>query len=138
MELCIMKWGDIMEHLMEYVMLSLVFVSILLLFISFFAKDKIKELEEQVEQLTMSLVQETYQIKKKLKVLEEELLLNDEDVLDIVRQKTYADSFELERERVFSLYRQGLPYEQIAKETSLTTEEVRMMLQQKSLRGMKR
>jgi hypothetical protein len=133
-----MKWGDIMEHLMEYVMLSLVFVSILLLFISFFAKDKIKELEEQVEQLTMSLVQETYQIKKKLKVLEEELLLNDEDVLDIVRQKTYADSFELERERVFSLYRQGLPYEQIAKETSLTTEEVRMMLQQKSLRGMKR
>jgi DNA-directed RNA polymerase specialized sigma24 family protein len=127
-----------MEHLMEYVMLALVFVSILLLLISFFAKDKIKELEEQVEHLTLSLVQETYQIKKKLKVLEEELLLNDEDVLDIVRQKTYADSFELERERVFSLYSQGLPYEEIAKETSLTTEEVRMMLQRKSLRGMKR
>jgi DNA-directed RNA polymerase specialized sigma24 family protein len=130
-----MKWGDIMEHFIEYTMIALVFLSLLLLILSFFAKDKIKALEEQIDQLTMSFVQETYQLKKKLKVLEEELLMSDEDITEIVRKKALNDSVQLEREQVLSLYKQGLSYEQIAKETSLTTEEVRMMLQQ-YLRGM--
>jgi DNA-directed RNA polymerase specialized sigma24 family protein len=130
-----MKWGDIMEHLIEYTIIALVFLSLLLLILSFFAKDKIKALEEQIDQLTMSFVQETYQLKKKLKVLEEELLMSDEDIMEIVRKKALNDSVQLEREQVLSLYKRGLSYEQIAKETSLTTEEVRMMLQQ-YLRGM--
>jgi DNA-directed RNA polymerase specialized sigma24 family protein len=83
----------------------------------------------------MSFLQETYQLKKKLKVLEEELLMSDEDITEIVRKKALNDSVQLEREQVLSLYKQGFSYEQIAKETSLTTEEVRMMLQQ-YLRGM--
>jgi DNA-directed RNA polymerase specialized sigma24 family protein len=132
---CIIKWGEIMEHLMEYTLLALVFFSLLLLTVSFFAKDKFKTLEEQIDHLTMSFVQETYQMKKKLKVLEEELLMSDEDVMEIVRKKAFNDSLEMEREQVFALYKQGLSYEQIAKETSLTTEEVRMILQQR-LRGM--
>jgi DNA-directed RNA polymerase specialized sigma24 family protein len=125
-----MKWGDIMEYLIEYAMIALVFLSLLLLIFSFFAKDKMKALEEQIDQLTMSFVQETYQLKKKLKVLEEELLMSDEDIMEIVRQKTFNASVQLEREQVLSLYKQGLSYEQIAKETALTTEEVRMILQQ--------
>ncbi|HZG60522.1 MAG TPA: hypothetical protein VEY68_08670 [Anoxybacillus sp.] len=124
-----------MEHLIEYTIIALVFLSLLLLILSFFAKDKIKALEEQIDQLTMSFVQETYQLKKKLKVLEEELLMSDEDIMEIVRKKALNDSVQLEREQVLSLYKRGLSYEQIAKETSLTTEEVRMMLQQ-YLRGM--
>ncbi|RAK22395.1 hypothetical protein B0I26_102389 [Anoxybacillus vitaminiphilus] len=124
-----------MDHFIEYTMTALVFLSLLLLILSFFAKDKIKALEEQIDQLTMSFVQETYQLKKKLKVLEEELLMNDEDIMEIVRKKTLNDSVQLEREQVLSLYKRGLSYEQIAKETSLTTEEVRMILQQ-YLRGM--
>jgi DNA-directed RNA polymerase specialized sigma24 family protein len=130
-----MKWGDIMEHLIEYTMIALVFLSLLLLILSFFAKDKIKGLEEQIDQLTMSFVQETYQLKKKLKILEEELLMSDEDIMEIVRKKALNDSTQLEREQVLSLYKRGFSYEQIAKETSMTTEEVRMMLQQ-YLRGM--
>jgi DNA-directed RNA polymerase specialized sigma24 family protein len=125
-----MKWGDIMEYLIEYAMIALVFLSLLLLILSFFAKDKMKALEEQIDQLTMSFAQETYQLKKKLKVLEEELLVSDEDIMEIVRQKTLRDSVQLEREQVLSLYKQGLSYEQIAKKTALTTEEVRMILQQ--------
>ncbi|MBA2869887.1 DNA-directed RNA polymerase specialized sigma24 family protein [Anoxybacillus calidus] len=124
-----------MEHLIEYTMIALVFLSLLLLILSFFAKDKIKGLEEQIDQLTMSFVQETYQLKKKLKILEEELLMSDEDIMEIVRKKALNDSTQLEREQVLSLYKRGFSYEQIAKETSMTTEEVRMMLQQ-YLRGM--
>jgi DNA-directed RNA polymerase specialized sigma24 family protein len=124
-----------MEYLMEYTLLALVFLSLLLFTVSFFAKDKLKTLEEQIDHLTMSFVQETYQMKKKLKVLEEELLMSDEDVMEIVRKKAFNDSLEMEREQVFALYKQGLSYEQIAKKASLTTEEVRMILQQ-HLRGM--
>ncbi|WP_044894848.1 hypothetical protein [Bacillus alveayuensis] len=116
--------------MIEYAMIALVFLSLLLLILSFFAKDKMKVLEEQIDQLTMSFAQETYQLKKKLKVLEEELLMSDEDIMEIVRQKALKDSVQLEREQVLSLYKQGLSYEQIAKETALTTEEVRMILQQ--------
>ncbi|WP_181536464.1 hypothetical protein [[Anoxybacillus] calidus] len=121
--------------MIEYTMIALVFLSLLLLILSFFAKDKIKGLEEQIDQLTMSFVQETYQLKKKLKILEEELLMSDEDIMEIVRKKALNDSTQLEREQVLSLYKRGFSYEQIAKETSMTTEEVRMMLQQ-YLRGM--
>ncbi len=37
-------------------------------------KDKIEDLENQVEQLSLSTMQDTYQLKKKIKVLEEEIL----------------------------------------------------------------
>ena len=126
-----------MVHIFEYTMFSLVFLSLLLLVISLFAKDKVKSLEEQVDHLTISFAQETYQIKKKLKVLEEELLVGDEAIMDVVTNKSLQTPFNSEHERVFSLYSKGLSHEQIAKETSLTTEEVRMVLQQKHWRGMK-
>ena len=125
-----------MTQILEYTMLSLVLLSLLLLVLSFFAKDKMKTLEEQIDHLTISFAQETYQIKKKLKVLEEELLVSDDSVSELFNNKPSQNTFDSEVERVFFLYTKGLPYEQIAKETSLTTEEVRMILQQKYLRGM--
>jgi len=125
-----------MTQILEYTMLSLVLLSLLLLVLSSFAKDKIKTLEEQIDHLTISFAQETYQIKKKLKVLEEELLVSDDSVSELFNNKPSQNTFDSEVERVFFLYTKGLSYEQIAKETSLTTEEVRMILQQKYLRGM--
>jgi len=125
-----------MTQILEYTMLSLVLLSLLLLVLSFFAKDKMKTLEEQIDHLTISFAQETYQMKKKLKVLEEELLVSDDSVSELFNNKPSQNAFDSEDERVFSLYMKGLSHEQIAKETSLTTEEVRMILQQKYWRGM--
>ncbi len=118
--------------MMEYTMVALVLLSLLLFIASFFGKDRMKSVEEQLDHLTLSFVQETYQIKKRLKVLEEELLMSDEEELEIMRKQD-NDSFFSARERVWALYKQGLSYEQIARETALTTEEVRMIL-----RGMAR
>ncbi|MCH1624934.1 hypothetical protein [Fredinandcohnia quinoae] len=62
---------------MEYAIIGLLSIAIILLIISFFGRDKVKVLEEQVDQLTLTVMQESYVLKKKLKVLEEELLMND-------------------------------------------------------------
>jgi hypothetical protein len=69
---------------MEYVIIGLFSFAILLLFLSFFKRDKIKDLEEQVEQLSLTIMQDNYQLKKRVKILEEELLFHDEDL-----QKTF-------------------------------------------------
>lgn len=62
---------------LETAIIGLFSFSIVLLVLSFFKKDKYKELESQIETLTMTVMQENYQLKKKMKVLEEELLGND-------------------------------------------------------------
>ncbi|WP_017755789.1 hypothetical protein [Calidifontibacillus oryziterrae] len=62
---------------LETAIIGLFSFSIVLLVLSFFQKDKYKELESQIETLTMTVMQENYQLKKKMKVLEEELLVNE-------------------------------------------------------------
>jgi len=59
---------------MIYVIITLVIVAVVLLIASFFMNDKLDDVENQIEQLSISTMQDTYQIKKKIKILEEELL----------------------------------------------------------------
>jgi hypothetical protein len=65
---------------MEYIMIGLLSFAILLLILSFFKRDKVSDLEEQLEQLSLTVIQENYQMKKRIKILEEELLFYDEDL----------------------------------------------------------
>ncbi|BDG46514.1 MULTISPECIES: hypothetical protein [Parageobacillus] len=113
--------------MLEYAMIALLGLSLFLFFISFFAKDDVKQIEEQLDQLTLSFAQETYQLKKRLQVLEEELLIRHESPPHIAPAHD-NDRSAFTKNRVFTLYKQGLSYEQIARETALTTEEVRMIL----------
>lgn len=62
---------------METAIIGLFSFSIVLLVLSFFIGNKYKDLEAQVENLTMIVMKENYQLKKKMKVLEEELLQDD-------------------------------------------------------------
>lgn len=49
-------------------------IAIALFILSFFVNDRFEDLENQIEQLSISTMQDTYQMKKKIKILEEELL----------------------------------------------------------------
>lgn len=62
--------------------LTIVVVAIALFILSFFVNDRFEKLESEIEQLSMSTMQETYQLKKKVKVLEEELLTEDYQIND--------------------------------------------------------
>ncbi|MGG6431228.1 hypothetical protein ACPF7I_09825 [Anoxybacillus sp. D401a] len=64
--------------MIEYTFIGLASFAIILLLISFFQKDPVKEVEEQVEQLTLSTMQQLYEVKKRVKALEEELLVGIE------------------------------------------------------------
>lgn len=54
----------------------LMIIGILCMIISFFAKDASKKIEKDVEELSISIYQETNALKRRLKVVEEELLLD--------------------------------------------------------------
>lgn len=50
-------------------------VGILCIIVSFFLKDSTKRVEQDVEELSINIYQETNNIKRRLKIVEEELLL---------------------------------------------------------------
>lgn len=57
-----------------YAIISIIIIAVILFVLSFFMNDRLEELENQVEQLSISTMQDSYQMKKKVKILEEELL----------------------------------------------------------------
>jgi hypothetical protein len=118
---------------MEYVLLSLLVVSILLFVLSFFVKDPVKELKSEIDQLSLNQIQELYQMKRKIKILEEELLVPDSDFSSTASQKREVHA--ILKNQVWSLSQQGLSIEQIAKQSSLPIEDVEIILNEFSMRG---
>ncbi|WP_080874612.1 hypothetical protein [Oceanobacillus timonensis] len=67
---------------MLYAILAVIVIGIVLFILSFFINDRLEEVESQLEQLSITTMQDTYQLKKKVSVLEEELLpqnISDDD-----------------------------------------------------------
>ena len=114
---------------MGYIIISLIALAAILFIVSFFLKDPYKELREELDQLTIQQIQDLYQIKKKLKVLEEELLVND-SMLD--KQASFNTGkkqiHDIIKNQVWSLAQQGMDLNQIAKQSSLSTHEVQEII----------
>lgn len=56
---------------------TILVVGVVLFVLSYFMNDRLEEVENQLEQFSITSIQDTYQMKKKIKVLEEELLPRD-------------------------------------------------------------
>lgn len=63
---------------MEFAIFGLLLVGIILLILSF-RKNRENSVETQLENFTIQLMKEIYQIKKKLKVLEDEMMINEKN-----------------------------------------------------------
>ncbi|WP_413774794.1 hypothetical protein [Cytobacillus firmus] len=126
---------------LESIMLALLILSIGLFILSVFLKDPYKELREEMDQMSMQQIQEMYQIKKKLKVLEEELLVAEEPFIQHVPADSSAHSLvkrevhEIIKNQVMLLTRQGLSVEQIARQSSLSPDEVKTIQTEMKFRG---
>ncbi|MFC4022786.1 hypothetical protein ACFOUV_03035 [Oceanobacillus longus] len=59
---------------MLYAIISIIIVGVVLFVLSYFMNDRFEELENQLEQFSITTMQDTYQMKKKIKILEEELM----------------------------------------------------------------
>jgi uncharacterized protein (DUF433 family) len=114
---------------MSLIMMLLLGFSLVLFLISLFQKNPYQELREEVDQLTFQQVQEIYQMKQRLKLLEEELLVNDDHFTKSPKRNT-RDIHEIIKNQVIALSQQGKSIEQIASQSSLSTDDVYQILQE--------
>lgn len=112
---------------MLYVIITLLSVSIILFTLSFFMKDRMKQIEDQVEQLSMEMMQSNYQTNQKLKVLEEELLAEDLTG-EIMKQHTSSQNSTVKT--IYSLYKQGYKPNDIANQTKVDERDIRSFIRQ--------
>ncbi|MCA1063399.1 hypothetical protein QTG56_12805 [Rossellomorea sp. AcN35-11] len=112
---------------MDLLFIGLVSISVLLLIISFFQRDRYLDIEKDMEELSMNVLQEHYQLKKRIRVLEEELMMNGDAPL-----KTSLPSrkpiHEIVKNQVIALHQQGLSVDQIAKQSALSKAEVLQLI----------
>lgn len=103
-------------------------IGILLIVISFFVKDSRKKVESEVEELSFTLYQETSAIKRRLKVVEEELLIESTKIK--IPKKTPAKPavHEIIKIQVLELHKQGYSLNDISKRSSLTEDEVKYVI----------
>lgn len=111
-------------HTLVIILLSL---SILLFLISLFQPDRTKALEKELEQLSMKLLQENYLLKKRVKVLEEELLTPDLQESFPMKEPSNKPN-EILKNQVIALYHQGLNLGQISKQSSLPINKVQQII----------
>lgn len=126
---------------MQTLIILLFSLAIILLIISFFKRDKVAKLEEDLEQMTITYMQDIYQLKKKVKILEEEFVIQDGPIhTDAAQYKTISPNerepiHKILKSQVLALYSQGLSLEQIAKQSSLTKEQTLSVIEEHRLRG---
>ncbi|MRG86594.1 hypothetical protein [Salinibacillus xinjiangensis] len=116
---------------MIFTLITLVVVGIILFILSFFTNDKFKDLEDQIEDVSISTLQETYRLKNKMKVLEEELLVSDSVSSDLDIPTPSSDEKQPPvYDQIKKLHDVGFSIDQIANSTALKVHDVRAILQQ--------
>ncbi|ENH97474.1 hypothetical protein J416_05668 [Gracilibacillus halophilus YIM-C55.5] len=109
------------------VIITIVVIGIILWILSFFMQDKFRQIEDEFEQFTISSLQESYQLKKKIKVLEEELLVNEKTEEETMKMN--QNETPIMRE-IRALYQQGLDANKIAQQMNLNEYDVKSMIKQ--------
>lgn len=113
---------------MIYIIVTIVVIALALFISSFFMGDKLQEMEEQFEQFSIATMQDTYQLKKKMKILEEELLTNNSNV---VTEQSLPESLQnqpLLIQKIHHLHEQGYSLEDISKQTELTSHDIQTII----------
>ncbi len=111
---------------MEYTIITLFSIAIILFIVSFLIKDRNKEVEKQIENFSITLMQEIYQLKKKIKVLEEEILIGQDERYFTNHSTTPSQT--VDRDKVLSLYEEGYSLEEIEGLTNLNREQIDQLL----------
>ncbi|NIK13384.1 hypothetical protein [Alkalibacillus almallahensis] len=122
---------------MIYVLTTLLVIGISLFIISFFMSNRFNDIEQELEQLSMSQIQNQYVLNNKIKVLEEELLSETMDINFNTKQEQSKETGNEHKEpaivaRVKNLYQQGYNPKEIEQQTGLAEDDVKIIIQQKS------
>ncbi|MGP4061705.1 hypothetical protein [Halobacillus sp. H74] len=122
---------------MLYALGTIAAVAIVLFILSFFMNDRMKGIESQIEQVSMTMMQNNYQMKKKMNVLEEELLAEDltEEIMKQPAPKPETPKQLPLVDTVLSMYKKGYKLHYIAKQTNLSEHDVHSLVQQQKSEG---
>ncbi|MGF2617085.1 hypothetical protein FZC84_04450 [Rossellomorea vietnamensis] len=119
---------------MTIIIISLLSLSTLLFIVSFFQKDRYTTMEKDMEELSMNFLQENYTMKKRLKILEEELLMDEGPVFQTPpSQRPKKKVHEIVKNQVLALHAQGMNLEQIAKQSALPVMDVQEIIRDRSV-----
>lgn len=114
--------------------LILVIIGLVTVVISFFVGNSARADSDELEKVSISLHQETNNLKKRLKVIEEELMIGIGTVQTTNRgQQQVKPIHEIIVNQILSLQSQGFSTEDIAKRASLTSTEVNAVLRTKGV-----
>lgn len=113
--------------MVETVLICLFALATLLFILSFFRKDKTAELAKQIDQMSITYMQEMYQLKRKISLLEEELLISADQSTTL--RQNHSNSHSKLLAEVIKLYENGFDMSSIASQTKLSKNEVNQLLQ---------
>lgn len=112
----------------------LISIGIVIVIISFFIGKSAGSYSDELERVSISLHQETNGLKKRLRVVEEELMIGIGQLPKGKQQpQTTKPVHEIIVNQILSLHTQGFSIEAIAKRSSLTSAEVSAVLRVKGV-----
>lgn len=114
--------------------ITLMIVGIIALFVSIFFGSKQPNTDE-IEKISISLHQETSQLKKRVKALEEELMVEPAPLTQLPRTNDMQKPVHtIIVSQIIALHGQGYSIEDISKRSSLPSEQVVSVLRSKGVR----
>ncbi|SDI95304.1 hypothetical protein [Salimicrobium halophilum] len=113
--------------MIETVLLSVGAVALLLFIVSFFTTNSFKKLEDEIEQTQLQSMQEMYTLKKKVRILEEELLHTSAPEPSSVAPSLI--------DRVTQLQKEGHSVREISELTQVNEHDIYALLHQNSSKG---
>lgn len=115
------------------VLITIIIIAIVLFALSFKMNDSFAQLETQLEQLSITTMQDIYIMQKKVKVLEEELLT--ESLVDLKTNNSApqpeSGNQPLLLQEVHRLSEQGYSVADIAEQTELSAHDIQTILKNK-------
>jgi len=111
---------------MKLVFIILIVTSISLYLLSFLKKDRLKALENQVETLSLTMMQDQYQVNKKIGLLQEELLMDHSSIPVAAAKKEQPKAVEhpLVQKQIVELIQNGVSPSEIATTLSLSIQDI--------------
>lgn len=115
--------------------LILIIIGAIIVIISFFIGNNSKRTEKDLEQLTLTFYNENNQLKQRIKVIEEELLLPSKTsaIKSTPKKSSAVNVSSINKilvSQVLVLHDQGYSMNEIAKRSSLSYDEIASILQQ--------
>lgn len=102
-------------------------IGLILIVLSFFIKNPTKRIEKELEGLSLDYYQDANQFKRRLKIIEEELMI-DPNISNKPTKPQTKPIHEILVSQVLTLHQQGFNVKDISKRSALTIEQVKSVI----------